>query len=478
MPFFNRTDETGMLERRWKRGQTEVFVLWGRRRVGKTALLAHFAEGKRALYFEATASKAVDHLEDLSGLLAELTRDPVLAEQGLTNWPAALAAITRDVEANGQLLVVLDEFQYVARETPDIGSQLNRWLREQITDKPLYLVLSGSDVSFFENDIMGYSASTYGRRTGSHRLEPFRAADVSLFVPDWTPEDTVRTFGVFGGMPYYLGALDPRQDLATNIYDAILTPGAVLRDEPTFLFNQEGRTRDSRPYLSTLRALAAGQDRNNQVASRVTDGDSSAAAALLDTLQEMKLVRKDFPVTVPNIERSKQSRYVIDDPFLRFWFRFVMPHQGRLRTAETARRHLQSYVLPRLDEFVSISGFEEFCQQWLLDAEVEAAAVGRWWGKIREQTPDGPRSVDREADVVAIDGEGRVLALGSCKWTNEPQGDGERKKLERIATEICHHDEEPVYYFFSRNRATSGLEEVAGRQPDRYRLIDLDQLVA
>ncbi len=474
--FLNRSDELEMLASRWDRGGQEVFVLWGRRRVGKTDLLAHFAEGKRALYFEATAGKEVDHLDDVSGLLAELSGDPVLAEQPLNSWPAVLAAVARDVSQHGQLLLVLDEFQYVARETPEVGSLINRWLRRQVQDAPLFLVFSGSDVSFFQKEIMGYSGSMYGRRTGSHLLAPFGASDVRLFVPEWSPEDIVRTYGVFGGMPYYLSAIDPDTDLEENIYQAVLAPGAVLRDEPTFLFSQEGRIRDSRPYFSILRALAAGRTKNSEVAARVTSGDSSAATQLLDTLLEMGLVRKEFPVTVPNPERSKQSRYVIDDPFLRFWFRFVMPHQARLRTTETARRHLDAYILPRLDEFVSLSGFESFCRRWLLREEADAAAVGRWWGKVREATSEGPRSVDREADIMAIDGEGHVIALGSCKWTNHPHGDAERMKLERIAQKVCRDGENPVYYFFSRCGFTADLESASGRDAARCRLVTVDDL--
>lgn len=473
--FLDRVDELEMLERRWRGGQAELFVLYGRRRVGKSDLLAKFIEGKRGLYFEATASKQVDHLEDISALLAELTGDPVLAEQPLTSWPAALAAIARDARDNGQLAVVFDEFQYLARETPDIGSRLNSFWREQGRKLPLFLVLSGSDVSFFERDVMGYAASTYGRRTGSYRLQPFRPRDVKLFVPKWSPADLVRAYGVFGGMPYYLDAIDERAPLAESIFNAILAPGGLLHEEPSFLFSQEGRIRDSRPYFTTLRAIAAGRTKHGEIAQRVTGGDTSAMTGYLDTLQEMGLIRKEHPVTVRNPERSRAARYAIADPFLRFWFRFVLPHAARLSTAASARRHLDGYVLPRLDEFVSAPAFEEVCRDWLAE-RLSAAAVGRWWGKIREQTPEGARSIQREADVMVIDGDDRVLALGSCKWTQGSQRDIERRKLERIASEVCVHGEEPEYFFFSREGFDDGLERTATTDPDRYHLIPVEDL--
>lgn len=474
-PFLDRTDELEMLERRWRGGKAELFVLYGRRRVGKSELLSRFLRDKRGLYFEATPGKEVDHLEDISALLAELTGDPVLAEQPLTGWRAVLAAIARDARENGPLAVVLDEFQYLARETPDIGSRLNSFWRSEGRKLPLFLVLSGSDVSFFRRDVMGYSATTYGRRTGSYSLEPFRPRDVRLFVPEWSPEDWVRTYAVFGGMPYYLDAIDPSAPLAENILDVILVPGALLHEEPGFLFSQEGRIRDSRPYFTTLRAIAAGRTKHSEIAQRVAGGDTSAASGYLEALQEMGLVRKEHPVTVANPERSKTSRYAIADPFLRFWFRFVLPHAARLRTAQSARRHLDGYVIPRLNRFASAPAFEEVCQGWLA-ARLEAAAVGRWWGKVAEPTPEGLRSVDREVDVVAVDADGRVLALGSCKWSKERVGDAERMKLERLIPEVCARGEQPALYFFSRQGFDRSLEEAAKRDPDRCRLVPIADL--
>lgn len=466
-----------MLQRRWREGSGEFFVLYGRRRVGKTELLDTFMAGKRGLFFEATASKEVDHLEDISALLADLTQDPVLAEQSLTSWAAVLAALTREVSENGQLLVVLDEFQYVARETADIGTRINNFWRKQGRDLPLFLVLSGSDVSFFESEIMGYTASTYGRRTGSHRLEPFSPRDIRLFAPSWEPRDLVRLYATLGGMPYYLDAIDEAVSLAENLLSKVLTPGALLRDEPSFLFSQEGRIRDSRPYFTALRAIANGRTKNSEIAERVAGGDTSNTTAYLETLGEMGLIRKEHPVTVSNPDRSKISRYAIRDPFLRFWFKFVNPFAGRLRTAAAARSHLDSYLLPRLDQFVSAPAFEEICQEWLAD-ETSAAATGRWWGKIREQTGDGPRSIDREADAVAIDADGSILALGSCKWTNGPQGDDERRKLESVAEEICGKGEEPSYYFFSREGFGESLIEASRINPRRYRLVSVEELYA
>ena len=123
MAFYNREDELETLNRRWGQGRGEFFVVWGRRRVGKTELLSRFLDGKRGIFFEATEGLEPDHLHDLTDLLVAETGNELLVAQPLANWPAALAAIA-EYARSGPAVVVLDEFQWVARATADIGSQL------------------------------------------------------------------------------------------------------------------------------------------------------------------------------------------------------------------------------------------------------------------------------------------------------------------------------------------------------------------
>src|SRR5215217_1603673 len=88
--FRNRTYELGLLKRRWAEARAQIFVLWGRRRVGKSLLLAQFARGKRHLYFEATSGTRADQLADFSARLAEATGR---TELSATDWRSALDAV-------------------------------------------------------------------------------------------------------------------------------------------------------------------------------------------------------------------------------------------------------------------------------------------------------------------------------------------------------------------------------------------------
>lgn len=457
--FLNRTEELRMLQRRWESGESQIFLLWGRRRVGKTELLLEFGRERPCLYFEATSGTRSDQLGDFSERLAEVT-----GKAGLTapDWAAALDAVADWAEAEGPVLLVLDEFQHMARQSPEVGTTINVWWRERGRSAPVFVVLSGSEIGFFEREVVNYSASTYGRRAGQLRLEPFKARDVGLFLPDWSAEDRIRAYGVFGNMPYYLAHVRAADDLGQNILDLILMRDGLLHEEARLLLDVE--LPDASSYFSVLRAIAAGQTRVNQIDQRTGIGDSSRVSQMLDRLQRLWLVRKELPVTVRNPERSRKSFYRITDPYLRFWFRFVLPAQGRLADAEGAKRQLESRVLPQLDEFVSAPAFEEVCQEWLRE-ETDAAAVGWWWGKVRERTEAGMRDVDREVDAVAIDDDGEPIALGACKWTAGRMGAAEHEKLASAAAHLRPGGEPPSLFLFSRSGFAESLEREAEGNP-------------
>jgi len=176
----------------------------------------------------------------------------------------------------------------------------------------VFVVLSGSEIGFFEREVVNYSASTYGRRAGQLRLEPFKARDVGLFLPDWSAEDRIRAYGVFGNMPYYLAHVRAADDLGQNILDLILMRDGLLHEEARLLLDVE--LPDASSYFSVLRAIAAGQTRVNQIDQRTGIGDSSRVSQMLDRLQRLWLVRKELPVTVRNPERSRKSFYRITEP--------------------------------------------------------------------------------------------------------------------------------------------------------------------
>ncbi len=467
MDFFNRADDIATLGDSWdavsRRGQ--FFVLWGRRRVGKTELLNHLVEGKRAFYFEATDATEAVQLSNLADQLSLVSGNSLHAETGLPSWTAALEALTQFV-GDEPTVVVLDEFQYLAARQGELASLLNRWWRETGRERPMLFVIAGSQVSFFREDVL--AGQLYGRRDNQWQVRPFAYDDSALFVPKYSPEDKVRTYAVCGGMPYYLDTFDDALPLEKNILRNILYRGGLLHEEAELLLRQE--LNDPYNYFSVLDAIARGDTRNSRIADR-THLDPAQVSQLLRVLEGLELVEQRRPVTAS--PTSKKTTYAILDGFLNFSFRFVEPYRSRLRSRADAERHLEMTVVPQLDHFVSKPAWEFICQQHMLRAE-DAKAVGAWWGQVRTGRK---LTEEREVDAATIDLDGKVTALASCKWTNAPLGLSEETFLTRMEQHIPGADGVGRHYFYSRSGFDRGLTKLAEAHPDRYKLFTPSDLV-
>ncbi len=466
MEFLNRADELAALEAQWAREGGRYFVLWGRRRVGKTELLNRFADGKRAFYFEATNTTEASQLRAFSEELADVSGNTLLAAQPVTNWAAALAALEQFASAAERTVVVLDEFQFLARAQRELETLLNNWWRKAGRELPLVLIIAGSEVSFFREGVLG--GQMYGRRDGQLQLRPFDHRAAALFTPSYSAEDKVRTFAVCGGMPYYLATWDDARPLAVNILANILYRDGLLHEEPELLLRQE--LPDPRQYFAVLEAVARGRTRNNEIVQH-TGLDKAQVFQRLRMLERLQLIEQRRPITAS--PRSLKTSYAILDGFLDFYFRFVEPYASRLRTRSAAERHLAQTVLPALDEFVSKPAWETICRQHIQSVEPEAVAVGAWWGQVRVKAR---RTEEREVDAVALDIGGKVIATGSCKWTNRALGYGEENLLNELEAHIPDADEVQRHYFFSRAGFSDSLQRLAEEQADRVKLLGPEDL--
>jgi uncharacterized protein len=459
--FLNRVTELRLLDDRWKSGRAELMVLYGRRRVGKTELLVRVAEDRRAILLEATDVKMEDQLRDFGSAYVDALNLGDLVVR-VDSWERALAMIA-EAAGKDRTLVVLDEFQYLAKQSPDLSSLLSRWWRTTGSTLDLMLVLSGSDIAFFADEVLGVTGPLHGRRTADYRLRPFSPADAPLFIPDWTPEDRVRAYGIWGGVPYYLAMIEPSASLSANVLASILNPGAPLQNEADYLIRMESRLRDVALYGSILRGIAGGRTTLSQLAGHLGAGtDMGNLSRQVERLAAVDLVSELRPVTQA---RRGAVRYQIGDPFLRFWYRFTAPAAGRLATHAGAQRYLDNVVMPDLDEFVSAPAYEEVCQAHL-QRLFDAAVVGRWWGPVTENRRDsGTRqTVEREADGVALDDRGEVIALATCKWTQAATSISEVNKLRRIAAVLAPGREIPLV-IYSRSGVDQPIKQERAQNP-------------
>ncbi len=377
--FINRQAELANLEAHYQSGRAELFVLYGRRRVGKTELLRHFCEDKPHIFFIATLSSDFDQLASFSQEIWRFTHENVPEGFTFPTWEAAFRALA---DLPGRPIVVLDEFTYLISGNKAIPSLLQKVWDELLRTTQVFLILCGSYVGMMEREILGYQAPLYGRRTGSYLLPALDLPAAAAFFPAYSPIQQIEAWAVLGGMPYYLTVFSDQADIFANIRTHVLDSQGMLRREPQLLLMEE--LREPRNYFSILRAIAQGSTRLNEISQAARVGDASTTARYLDILQDMRVVSRSVPATESRPEKSKRGLYRIVDGFLRFWFCYVHQNQGSLDLG-LADAVLAQRLRPTFDQFVSYA-FEEAARAHVSTSE---RAMGNSPSYLSASAPGG-----------------------------------------------------------------------------------------
>jgi hypothetical protein len=342
-PFVGRERELAVLEELADGGRPELFVLYGRRRVGKTELLQQLCRGRRAVYFLAAEVRDKDNLRAFQIALREGLGDALLATVELPDWSAALG-FAAERAGTERLIVVLDEFPYLCEGNKGLPSLVQRFWDQRGKRSSLMLVLCGSQVSFMEREVLAETSPLFGRRTAQRRLEPLAPSDTLAFFPRWKPREQLLAYGILGGMPAYLRRFDDARSLADNLLREVLRPEGYLFDEVQFLLRTE--LQNPTTYNSILAAVARGAERVGDIALTV-GVDSTTANKYLHVLRELRLVEREVPLTDPDPLRSRRGTYRIADRFLAFHFRHVQPHLSLIEAGRGARV-LEEFIRPDL----------------------------------------------------------------------------------------------------------------------------------
>jgi len=418
--FVDRQRELEALEARYGSDRAEFVIVTGRRRVGKTALLATFATGKRALRFTAYLDSEPNHLRRLSSSLRQLERPDLPPPPDFTygSWEALFQTMGA-LATEERLLVILDEWPYLAGSSRRLASVLQYVWDETLQHTRLMLVLSGSYLSIMERDILGQRAPLYGRRTGQFFLRPLGVRDAAAFLPGYSAEMMVEAYAVVGGMPGYLLQFSDRYDLWTNLRRAVFNRDGFLYNEPDLLLREE--LREPRLYAALLRAIAQGHHQVSEIARAAGLADRATATRYLDTLRGLGLVERRQPIG-PQRSKRRWGTWHLADPYLRFWGRWILPYTSQIEFGE-AERLMQETLRPGWDRFVSLI-WEELARRHIHELAAQGKIpfwpeeVGSWWSR------------QAQIDLVAVQSGQRNALLGEARWRREKMGVADLDDLE------------------------------------------------
>jgi AAA+ ATPase superfamily predicted ATPase len=458
--FLNRTAELAQLERWWDADQPELITVYGRRQIGKTELLVQFLAGKPAVYFYADQQPVADHLRAFTEQVLALNADPVLQLQPFTSWEAALTYVLRLAEQR-RIGLVIDEFSYAVDADPALPSVIQRlWDAARRARTHAFVILCTSFTEAVERHFRD-DGPLYRRRTRELRVNPFNYREATRFFPSWPRVERLQAWGIVGGVPSYLQALRG-ETLKAAVVEHLLDKSAVLYREAETLLAQEVRGVGPAALRGMLQALAYGCNEPNQIAQRV-GRPTTAISGALGFLVDYGLVERRVPFTVPNPERTRQTRYYIADNYLTFWFRFVLPNRSALEQGQ-AEYVWDAKIAPFLNDYMG-PRFEEMCRQFI---RLEPA---RWTHSVPELAVWWHAS--DELEIVGHDA-GMVVLAAEAKWTADAVDLGVLRTLQRRVALLPRVAADRQLALFARAGFTPAV--AAARGPD-LTLFTLDDLL-
>lgn len=450
--FWDREHELELLEKQYQQPGSNLFVVYGRRRVGKTTALARFSEGKPSIFYLADRSMETTLMQRMLATMARFLGDDLLAQVTPPNWDWILSQFVQRANWENKIVLVIDEFQALAQVNEAFPSILQRLWDTQLKAKNLMLVLCGSLVGMMYRTTLAYDSPLYGRRTGQMRMRPLSFSD--LYETFSLPfNDMVELYAVSGGVPVYVEALtagidrppaDPRAALMRHIDEHVLDPGGRLYDEPRFVLS--GEVSETTTFFSLLHAIAAGNRQPTHIAGKLglsTSYLSSYTRILLD----LEVLDKRLPVTA-DPRRSRRSLYYIGDNLFDFWFRYVYPYQSELESGRPAIAREE--IRQTFDQYVS-RAFEECIRNWLWRLQEREQLpfamhkLGSWWNK------------STEIDLVGTNEATHDIVFGECKWSQSPVGLDLLKALYNKAHQVPWHRDERREWFVLASR--SGFQD-------------------
>lgn len=399
MEFVDRIEEQARLKKTLSSSEHPAFiVVYGRRRLGKSTLIKRILTDND-IYYMADQTERKHQIALLAKAISFIVPD--FDKAIYPDWNALFTVL--NYRAGELFTLCLDEFPYLVKSSPELPALLQKWIDGK--SLKFNLIICGSSQQMMQGLVLGSTAPLYGRAYQLLKLSPIPIQYLQKLL-DCDGIKAIEEYAVWGGVPRYWELRIPEASLFEAISYHILSPLGTLYDEPIRLFMDD--MRDIVQTSTLLSVIGNGSNRLSEIAGRLEKAATSLSGPL-EKLRQLDFIEKEIPFG-ENARNSKRSLYKVADPFMDFYFRFVVPNRSLI---ELGRNEIVTeMVRQRFSGYVSI-WWEKLCRQAISGQKINGDfynMAGRWWGSVsRDETI--------ELDVVAESMDGKKLLVGECKWT-------------------------------------------------------------
>lgn len=469
MKFINRKAELKALEGKWQEDKPQLFIVYGKRRVGKTELIKQFIKNKPAIYFLADRRTTSEQLKELGRIVGEYFKDDILIKNGFSDWLEVFSYLKN--KTTDKFILAIDEYPYLVESDGATSSLFQKGWDEYLKDSRIFIILSGSSIAMMESEALIHKSPLYGRRTGQSLIKPLKFKESWEFFPEKNFDDFLSIYTITGGMPAYLMQFDANLPLEKNIELKIFDKTSFLHNEVEFTLKDE--LREPKNYLSILKAIAWGKRKFGEI-SNYTGMQKNVLNKYFSTLANLQLADKEYPSTEDKPDKSRKSLYRIADNFFIFWFQYIFQYRSYLEIENYDFVFKKMFgelnknnSLNSSFKILEALAYEKVCQEILSGFEKNIFSfehIGRWWEN------------EKEIDIVGINNETKEIIFGECKWSEKPIGTNIYEDLLKKAADVQWNRGKRKEYFilFSKSGFTEGMTEQAKR--DKVFLVHKNEL--
>ena len=410
MKFYGRDQQQKKLHRMFGKEGLQVALIYGRRRVGKSELIKQCLRNELVpqLNYECKQTTELNNVESLSALVSEQFQLPAL---GFGSMEALLDYLFRRA-AKENLILVLDEYPYLREAVAGMDSILQSLIDRYKDTSSLKLVLCGSYVEIMKS-LLARENPLYGRVDLTIDLKPMDYYESAFFYPGFSPEDKVRLYSVFGGIPYFNRQIDSGLTVRENIQELISAPGSRLENEVSMYLKSEiSKIANANEVFE---ALSKGFSKYSDLLSQSHVSSGPTLVDVLEKLIRMEVVEKQAPIN--DADNRRKSGYFIVDNLSLFYYRYIFRFLSQ-RNVLDEDTFFDRYIREDFETQYVPKAFETICKQYLIrqnrSGEIEPA-----FDRIGKYYYDDPKTrTNGEFDIVTEDPLGYIFY--EAKFRRDP----------------------------------------------------------
>ncbi|MBO4290350.1 MAG: ATP-binding protein [Lachnospiraceae bacterium] len=382
--FTGRESELSFLKNHYTGGGSRILVVYGRKGVGKTALLRRFSEDKKWVYYMA---RSCSEREQRYQWAREL--DKAAQEERFPSYRELLGESLDGIEKG---ILIIDEFHHLVKTEPSFIQELIQYFKEN-AQKEILVILCSSASGWIENSMVSKIGRSALALSGLLKVRELRFAEMRRLFSKYSMEDALKIYAILGGNPGLWNSFSEELSADENVKAYLLPADCRLQESLSISIAEE--LRETAVYNTILSAMAGGVCKLNDLYLH-TGFSRAKISVYLKNLMELDLVEKVNSFQSAGYENTQKGIYRIANPCVHFYFRFLYPYQSAMMKI-SSEEFFEQYLERELPDFMK-NAYRKVCTELLSE---EYASVGEWIGK------------KGNIDVIARRGSGELMC-GMC----------------------------------------------------------------